>query len=35
MKKPTTSGRIVGYAYANYEGELIESNEMQVSRGIG
>lgn len=33
-EKTSKSGRIIGYAYANYEGELIQLNEMQVSEGL-
>ena len=33
-EKTSKSGRIIGYAYANYEGELIQLNEMQVSQGL-
>ena len=33
-EKTSTSGRLIGYAYANYEGELIQLNEMQVSQGL-
>ena len=33
-EKTSTSGRIIGYAYSNYEGELIQLNEIQVSEGL-